>query len=430
MTRPQIALIAAGSLITIFIVLILFGVIPGLRPDPKTQPPPPPVAIINMWGFEQDSLGWYKVIADYNTSHPETRIVYTVVSELNYESKLIDNLAAGTGPDIFVLQNSWLPKFRNKIVPAPADLISPARVSEIFPPVVSDDFVVGGQIWGLPVSIDTLALVYNRSIFDSKQLVLPPATWDEVKNLVPRIKEVSSGTISKSAIALGGGESSVRNAADILSTMLLQLKNNIIDPFTRSAVISNATGLQGLNLYTSFSDSSNPAYTWDLRQGDNSMNSFVSGKTAMVLVYKRQINEIMSRNPLLKLVVAPMPQLDPNNPISLGNYWGLVVANQSKNQAIAWDFINSVTTTTNTGKTYVDSSGFPPALRELIPAYISDPLMKVFASQALAAKSVPFIQYPPVLEALNNMIESTLINRFSAAANLKAAADRINAIIQ
>ena len=427
MTRSQLAIIIAASLIVLFFILIFTGIIPGLKP--KTVPvPPPSVTQLNMWGFKADAAGWQKLIASYKQSHPNINISYMAVDESNYETNLIDNLAAGTGPDIFLLQNSWIPKFRNKISPASGNAITIAQVNNLFPPIVGNDFVSSGKIWGLPVSIDTLALVYNRDIFDSKQLVTPPATWNDVKNLVPRIRELNSGAISRPAIALGGSKKSIADATDIFSVMMFQLKNQIIDLTLHKATIANSTGVQALDLYTQFSNPRSSVYTWD--DSMNSINSFIDGKTAMILAYKREVNEINLKNPVLNLLIAPLPQFDISNPVNIGTYWGLVAASQGRNQNIAWDFINYAATNSEVQKNYVNVSGLPPALRELIPDFATDPSIKVFASQILTAKSAPYIGYPPVVDALNIMIESTLINHSAFETNLKAAEDKINIIIQ
>jgi len=45
-----------------------------------------------------------------------------------------------------------------------------------------DDFLYQGQPYASPLSINTLALFYNRDLLNEAGIVLPPVTWEEFVN--------------------------------------------------------------------------------------------------------------------------------------------------------------------------------------------------------------------------------------------------------
>jgi len=49
-----------------------------------------------------------------------------------------------------------------------------------FPEVIYRDNVKDNQIYGLPLSLETMALFYNKEILDNANIPLPPQTWIEL----------------------------------------------------------------------------------------------------------------------------------------------------------------------------------------------------------------------------------------------------------
>jgi len=76
---------------------------------------------LEVWGFD-DSDAMAKVISEYQKRNPRVKeIVYKKITIDTYETELMDALATGNGPDIFLIHNTWLPKHADKLAPAPAN---------------------------------------------------------------------------------------------------------------------------------------------------------------------------------------------------------------------------------------------------------------------------------------------------------------------
>ncbi len=419
-TRPQLIILSATGFIIFFFLLVFLGVIPGLRQDIGGR------VALQVWGIDDSEL-WNGAISSFEDKYPGSTIKYTQISKTNYEKQLLDGLAAGKGPDIFFFKNSWLLKHGNKIVPATDTAITLSAFRNLFPEAAEEDFVYQDQIYSVPLSIDTLALFYNRDIFNIKKIAVPPVTWDEVRADILRTREFGiNGVISKSGLSIGATSRSITNASDILNLLFLQFGAPMKNSSGRVA-ISNNQGLQALNFYTQFAKPGNLYYTWsDSFKPD--INSFTSKQLAMMLGYASQVSEIKAKNPALNFAIAPAPQMSKTESVNFPNYWGLAVSSKAVDKEAAWNFVVFAATDPVTASNYATAGSKPPALRSLIGQYLNNPTLGVFAAQALTARSWPQPDDVEVKSVFDNMVESVLSGRLTPDEALQDAEDNLNSI--
>lgn len=375
-TRQQLIFLGvAGAIVIIFLAVFLAG---GRKPTEKID--------LTIWGVDNE-LAWDYAILQYQDRHPNVRIKYTEFPEDSYEKNLINGLAAGNGPDIFMVNNRWAVKHADKIIPLPEGKISIKDFADLFSQVAEFDFLsTGGRIYGLPLSVDTLALFYNQDIFDRSGVALPPKTWEEFLAVIPKVRAFDrAGNLVLSAAAIGGASESVENAADVLALLMLQTGALGQDEYP-SETISSEAGENALDFYTRFADSKSQSYAWS-NSFAPSLDSFAEGKTAMIFGYADDIPKVKAKNPFLDFAVEPAPQSDPDQAVNIADYWALTVSNTTKNPDAAWDFAVFAATEKDTTSYYLTSTGRPPALRTLINENLNDSAFGVFARQALTARS-------------------------------------------
>ncbi|MCL4405429.1 MAG: extracellular solute-binding protein [Patescibacteria group bacterium] len=419
-TKQQKIIIGIIGFVVLFFLLVFLGVIPGLRRSG-------PSASLTVWGVGDNGSVWGPSVQAFEKTYPNISVSYTQLDQASYESKLINALAAGQGPDIFMFNNSWLPKHNNIVVPAPSSLISASTFESIFPQVATNDFVNGGHIYAMPLSIDTLALIYNRDIFNQSGIAVPPATWSQFEKVVLQTRKETYGIITRPAVALGGTLNSMANATDILNLLFLQEGTQMLDPNTGQATFASQQGQAALSFYTKFAVPGGTYYTWYDPTG-SALNSFASGKSAMFLGYASQIPQIKSQNPNINLGVSAMPQFSLSSQVNYPDYWGLAVSRESQYPTEAWDFINFVTTNQSVADSYAASSGRPPALRSLIAQYQSNATLGPYASQALTAEDWVQPDSDAVSTIFSNMIESVLNKSASVNRALQVAETSVNSL--
>ena len=319
-TRQQIIfLIVAGILVVVFLLLVFVG---GKQSVEKVN--------LTVWGID-DELVWDYAVRRYQRAHPGAHIKYTEFKPEMYEEELINALAAGRGPDIFMINNRWTVKHADKIAPMPAGKMSAADFSGLFPQVVEHDFLAGSStVYGLPLSVDTLALFYNRDIFDRKSVALPPKTWEEFLAVVPKLRTIDkSGSLTLAAAAIGGSSKNIGNAPDILELLMLQTGALSAEDYP-SETVRGEEGRNALEFYTRFASATSSAYTWN-DSFPTAFEAFAKGKVAMVFGYAGDISEVKDQNPFLNFAVAPTPQADLEKTVNGADYWGLTVSPKTAN---------------------------------------------------------------------------------------------------
>lgn len=423
-SRKQLIIVGGGAVLLVAVFVLIFL---NLRPKANTAQ----AVKLAVWGTE-DRNGVKNLIAAY----PNATVSYFQVDPANYESQLLSALAAGTGPDVFEISNRALPKWKSVLAPLPAAYAQTFGILQLqnaFPDVVAQDFVSGGQIYGLPLSIDTLAMIYNKDLFNSAGIAVPPATWDDLDADIAKLRAVNAqGQLTRAAAAIGGSTVSIPYAPDILSLLMLQNGTQMTGAQNTTATFAlqenGNTGLAAFNFYLQFANGSSPYYTWNDGMGDATAG-FVAGKVAIIFAYQADLAAIKTKAPFLNIGVAAMPQAKGANvAVNYPKYNGFVVAKAGQSAA-AWPFVLYLTATPGNGTMYQDATGRPPALRANIQADQNDPGLSVFAAQALTARSWYEADDAAIDGILGNAIQSALNGAADPAKALNIAQQSVTVLM-
>ena len=387
---------------------------------------------MEVWGFLDDSEALAPVFDTYKKLNPQiSNIEYRKLSTDTYKKELIDALASGQGPDIFLVHNTWTPGFSDKIVPAPADIINEQKFRQEFVDVVANDFLTNGSIYAVPLSVDSLGLYYNKDLFNEAGITSPPKDWNQFVDDVRRLTKINNfGEIVQSGAAVGTAYN-INRSTDILSLLMLQSGTNMVEGkgvvFNLTRMVGNesiSSGENALNFYTQFARLSSPNYTWNSKL-HYSLDSFSEGTVAMMFNYSWHIPTIESKSPKLNFAVAPIPQFPGSSKVNYANYWAYAVAknklpeeditgentgaaqptNEQRTKE-AWKFLNFLamkpsgnisivssisgdaeSKSFDPAAVYLEKTKRPAARRDLIENQKTDPKIGVFAQDNLVAKS-------------------------------------------
>ncbi|RME58818.1 extracellular solute-binding protein [Candidatus Parcubacteria bacterium] len=426
LTQKQLAIVLIGAILVGGIGFFLYINMGGKRNSSGV--PGGDVIELTAWGPFPEAM-----LKDAIDSFDGAKIIYTQIEPSKYKKKLLDALAAGKGPDIYMVDSRALPQELERIVPAPGGKITPVEVQQLFPDVVTHDFVYESEdgtpnIYGLPLYLDTLALVYNKDIFNQEAVLRPPATWEEFQQVVQHLRKLNQyGQITRAAAAIGGSKKSIANAVDILNLLMLQNGTKFVDEKTGHAVFAGGrAGEEALNFYLQFGNAGSPYYTWNDLQGDF-LQRFVDGKVAMIFAYKSQVNDILARAPFLNFAIAPVPQpegreVDVNYP----SYWGLVVSSQTREPEVAWDFVVHAATDEDAAQARITATNLPPALKSLYEPLLNDPSYYAFVQEALTAKSWHQPDEELVQEIFSTAMQRVLAGKTDVQGALQEAEEKLN----
>lgn len=431
MNKNQLVAIGVVLFLIIAIALaFLFG-----RKAPKESKTSGNIVI---WGVFDDSDVWSDIVDKFNDSYPDVDITYQKKSIETYETDLIRALAAGRGPDIFYINNTWLPKHIEELVPIGQDYMTASQYQDIFVDVASDDFVEKGEIYAIPLYVDTLALFYNKDVFNSVGIANPPSTWEGLLAMVPSLTQKDeSGNITRSAVALGTAQN-INRATDILSLLMLQSGTTIFDrqqkvaAFDKQIKVDNTNypaGQKALEFYTNFANSQKSIYTWNNQQS-YSIDAFLESDVVIMLNYAYQIANIRSKSPHMKLGISLMPQFrDSKQVVNYANYWGMAVSKTTVDPELAWGFIYYATQR-DQAKAYLDATGLPTARRDLVDIQRQENKdLGVFAQQSLSAYSWYQPDSTAVEKIFEEMIESTVLG-IPVKNSINDAVKKVNLLIE
>ncbi len=398
--------------------------------------PAPTKVILNFWDPFEDTENIQALLQAYQQKHPNVQIVYTKKNITNYQQNLLDALASGTGPDIYSINNSWLPQYLNKVTPAPDKTFLFKEYKDAFVDVAVNDFTINQKIYGVPLYVDSLALYYNKDILGSAGIATPPKTWAELATNVHKIRRADkTGYFTLSGLA-AGMNSNVNRAVDILYLMMLQKRtvpysaDGTQPQFARTQQINGNSvnpGLVGLNFYTSFANPANTNYNWNFRS-DYSIDAFTNGRAAFLYSYSYTAKTIRQKNPNLNFDVAPVPQPNLEDPsVNFANYWGQVVSKQSKNSSVAWDFLKFISSKESLDKYYAKNKQ-PSSRKDLISLQVNDPEIGVFANANLTAKSFYKPDQIKIDSIFGKVIDNIILNGLTTQQALTQAEQQAAAI--
>lgn len=394
---------------------------------------------LQFWGVFDDRNAFDKVIIDFKAQNPNIDVKYQMFTFEQYEQGFVNALAAGTGPDILMIHNTWLPKHGDKFTPLPADVpddknpFTLQNFREQFVDVVYQDLVYNNQIYGMPLYVDTLGLYYNKDLFNTASITRPPQTWEEVNADIKLLTKIdNSGNITQSGFSLGTARN-INRSTDILMNMMIQSGVQMTSVDQRSATFSTTVNNQNVGeiavqYYTDFANSGNQNYSWNDSQ-HYSIDAFTEGTLAMMAGYAHQSKIIRSKAPRLNFAVAPMPQASLSDIRNFANYWAVAVASKTAHPVEAWKFINYLASKEGT-TTYLNTTGRPSARRDLIDLQRNDPDLGVFAVQALSARSWFQADNMAIEGIFADMIDDINFNRLSVRDALGRAESRVSVLMR
>ena len=410
-------------LILVFLLTAGFGCKnPGAAVQEKMKP-----IELNYWRVFDDQDSFEEIITAYKLLHPNIKINYRQFRIEEYEQELLEALAEDRGPDIFSINENAVKKYQAKLEPMPSEItlayqytkgtvkkeiayelrtkktLSLREIKANFIDSVYDDAVLDGQVYGLPLSLETLVMFYNKDILNKSGISQLPKDWKAFQEAVQKSTRFdSAGNIIQAGTALGTGYN-IERSFDIISLLMMQNGAEMTSG-NGLAVFNNATtekyfpGLEAIRFYLDFSSPVKSVYAWNSEM-PNSFDAFLSGKVAFMFGYNYQLPGIRSRSPKLNLGLAPLPQINPDNQVNYSSYWLEGVSKKSAHKDEAWDFLLFITAKDQVIN-YLEKTQRPTALKELINSQIDDEDLYPTSIQALTAKNWYQGQNQPAVEEI------------------------------
>jgi multiple sugar transport system substrate-binding protein len=140
-----------------------------------------------------------KIIAAFHKDHPNVTVDLEITPNSDYGTKLQTAIAGGAGPDVFWMNGPMFQLYASNGALAPLD--DQGIDTSNYPKGLVDLYTYDGKLYGAPKDFDTIAVWYNKALFDAAGVAYPKAgwTWDDFNAAAAKLTDPAKGIYGTAA---------------------------------------------------------------------------------------------------------------------------------------------------------------------------------------------------------------------------------------
>lgn len=124
------------------------------------------------------------IIANYEDQNENVLVQLEAIAGRDYYTRILTQIAANRAPDVMNIGDDAVPSFveRGAFQPLDSCLAEAGFDTSVYLPGLLEPGMVDGQLYFLPKDYSTLAVYYNKRLFDEAGVAYPEEdwTWDEM----------------------------------------------------------------------------------------------------------------------------------------------------------------------------------------------------------------------------------------------------------
>jgi multiple sugar transport system substrate-binding protein len=297
-------------------------------------------------------------------------------------------------------------------------------------PAARDAVTIDGRVRALPALIDSMAIVYNRRLFERAGVPAPRAgwTWDDYRATAKRLTDRGAGVFGTGWPAVGDEDTVWR-----LWPMVWQGGGDVVARDGKHVGFDGPSGLRSLTVAGDLAVTDKSLYV-DTKPGSEQMYQvFNSNKMAMVPTGPWQLPEFDDND--IDYAVAPLPTFGgPPVTIAGPDTWTVFDNGDARRKAAA-EFVQWLNQPAQDARWDLEAGSLPlrkatleqPAWRKHLK---ESPQVQVFIDALQDARVRPTIRaYPKVSEATGQAIVAVLLGKATPQEGLKDAVQKSNAAL-
>jgi multiple sugar transport system substrate-binding protein len=298
----------------------------------------PPVKITYaMWGDTTELANQQKIVDAFQALNPNITVKVSVADWDSYWPKLQTDLAAGNAPDVFLMDGPLYPDYQTRdqlLDLTPFITKDGFDTSQLVDLAVQDFTAPDGNLYGLPRDLNTIALFYNKTMFDAAGLPYPDETWDwnKLVEVATKLTKTSGGKTSQ-----WGFYTETSDMENYWSSLVWQAGGDILSADKKTVVINSDQAAAGIQ------------FLQDLIYKDKVMAQPVAGGTGDMFENGQAAMEANGSWLVptheaagISFGVAPLPKGVAGQATSV-NPSGVVAYKGTKSPDAAWEFIKCYT---------------------------------------------------------------------------------------
>src|SRR5829696_4632531 len=240
-------------------------------------------------------------IAAFKELHPNITIEPQVVPWSDYWTKLQTGVAGGSTYDVFWMNARNLPVYASQgaLVPIQPLIDDGSIDADAYPEALRRIYTFEGTVYGIPRDFDTIALFYNKDLFDKAGVEYPTAdwTWDDLRAAAEKL--TSEDGSQWGYVSSLGGQQNYYN-------LIKQNEGEILNAEQTESMLSEPAACEALQFAGDFiADGLSPSVAV-MQANDPHEMLFPAGVIAMIP--GGSCNSLTSSQALPSTAVAPLPK--------------------------------------------------------------------------------------------------------------------------
>jgi multiple sugar transport system substrate-binding protein len=312
------------------------------------------IRVLN-WGTEQEGRVWNDLAADFQKK-TGIKVEIETAEWSVYWDKINTLYAANTPPEVFAMDAPLFMDWysRDALAPLQPYLDKDKSLLDGVYPQTLAAYKTDKGYYGLPRDFQTIALFYNKDMFDAAKVKYPDDTWtyDDLRTAAKKLTlKSSSGKISQ-----WGFQADLYDIEAVMSEVAWAYGGDVLNADRTKTTIGDK--IEGWKLLSDMVhvDKSIPDQDSLAQYGSD---AFLAGKAAMVTTGHWSVPTY--QDVAFKWDVAPMPKGPAGRATSI-NSAGFVMAKNCKNPDAGWEWIKYVLS--KEGQTRLAQLGFAIPIRK------------------------------------------------------------------
>ena len=372
-----------------------------------------------------------EAVAAYSEQNPGTEIEIVSKAGMDvfqaYKIALSDD---NTRPDVAILDHVYVQSLAKDGMIANLSAMGAGDVQDIYPTGLWQANLYEGNSYALPLSANTIALMYNENILKEAGVtddgtptgkVVPPTTLEELFEACEKVEKIGKTPFAQPINSF---------AAMAFMSYVGRLGGSIVSEDYRTVKLDgNAQVKEALEIWKKFSDEG-----W-VNKNEFEEGKFYSGGVAFLEMGSWNISKVSGNTAVFDVGVTEMVRFDSEhtNVSGLGLY-SLVVAEDSVDKQAAYALAKYLSSDEQFQLKFNQSQNLFPVTKTALANehYTEDAILSVYAAQMEKVTPRPGTPVWPDLEqVLVTMLRSAVLNGdvdgalATAQRNAQAATDRI-----
>jgi len=385
---------------------------------------------IEYWQYVYDTRieAMDQLIANFEAANPDITVKHTTFPYADYQTRLVAAKLAGQGPDVAQLFYGWLDQFVDGELLQPLDpaVFPHEEIEADFFPIVTA-MKRNDQYYGLPTAVRSLALFYNKDLFEAAGLDPdnPPQTNDELLEAALALTQRDGGgNITTEGITLDMGGQDHQWWREVL---VRQFGGQPYSDDNSTVTYNDEAGLAALEFYTGLQTEHQVGQTGFMDEGQA---AFRAGLAGMTIDGTFRLGSFADTP--FEWGVTELPANAEGVRGNYASYWanGIGWAAEGEELEAAEKFLSYITSP-EAMQIWLGVVGELPARREaaLTEENLADPIYGPFLAALEYAHTTLFVDEAGQRQVAIDMVNRILLEGQSPADSLAQAAEAEQAIL-